>query len=84
MDPISLRIRSAAINAKARTILEEARMERRTRMAAYRALQAVRAAYELEERVCLPRMSQTAQKRWHERNAAVEADLTRMSKLRWP
>ena len=82
--PTSLRLRNAAILREARATVarvdERARLRRRTKFAAFKALHAVRQAYQLEEKINFRLMSEIEQKRWRERRKLVEAELMRIAK----
>ena len=83
--PINLRLRSAAIVREARATVarvdERARLRRRTKFAAFKALHAVRQAYQLEEKINFRLMSEIEQKHRRERRKLVEAELMRIAKL---
>jgi hypothetical protein len=80
-----IRLRSTEILRKARSTLaqlnEDVVLRRRTKLAAIKALQAVREAYRLEEKSALRFMGETAQKRWRERRTRVEQELKRIAGL---
>jgi hypothetical protein len=83
--PTSLRLRNAAILREARATVarvdERARLRRRTKFAAFKALHAVRQAYQLEEKINFRLMSEIEQKHRRERRKLVEAELMRIAKL---
>jgi tRNA(Ile2) C34 agmatinyltransferase TiaS len=85
INPISLRLRNAETISKARATIarvdEDARLRRRTKLAAVKALLAVRRAYELEEKTSFRFMGEVGQKRWRERRKSVEAELKRIAGL---
>jgi hypothetical protein len=84
--PVSLRFRNAAILQEARATLarlaEDDRLRRCKRHAGFKALHAVRLAYQLEEKVEFPSMSEIDQKRWRERRQMVEAELNRIAEFK--
>lgn len=83
--PISLRLRNVAILREARATIarvdEHARLRRRTKLAAFKALHAAREAYRLEEKINFRFMTEIEQKRWRERRKLVEAELMRIARL---
>jgi hypothetical protein len=83
--PISLRLRNAAILHEARATIarvdERARLRRCAKLAAFKALQATRQAYQLEEKINFRFMTEITQKRWRERRKLVEAELKRIAEL---
>ena len=84
--PVSLRLRWPAILRESREILarraEEDRLRRCKRHAGFKALHAVRAAYQLEEKIEFRFMSEIDQKRWRERRQMVEAELNRIAEFK--
>jgi len=80
-----IRLRSTEILRKARATLarvnQDAVLQRRTKLAAIKALVAVREAYRLDEQTNLRFMGEIAQKRWRERRKLVEAELKRIAGL---
>ena len=80
-----IRLRSTEILRKARATLaqvnEDVVLRRRTKLAAIKALQAVREAYRLEEKSAFRFMGEIAQKRWRERRKLVEAERKRIAGL---
>jgi hypothetical protein len=81
--PVSLRLRWPAILRESREILarraEEDRLRRCKKLAAFKALDAARRAYELEEKTDLRFKPGIEQKRWRERRQMVEAELKRIA-----
>jgi hypothetical protein len=85
VNPISLRLRNAETISKARATIaqvdEDARLRRRTKLAAVKALLAVRRAYELEEKTSFRFMGEVGRKRSRERRHLIEAELKRIAGL---
>ena len=86
--PISLRIRADEVYGKARRILAEAEeaalLRRRTQLAAFKALHQIRKAFELEEQLLGPYLSEPAKARWRTRQKVVEAEMRRITQLKLP
>ena len=74
--PISLRLRDDEILADGD---EYARLRRCQKHAAYKALAALRTAYQLEEKLSFRFMSELEKQHWRERRKSLEAELKRIA-----